>query len=1080
MSNNRELGTVVGAVVGYFTGGASYVALGATIGGIAGGLLDPKVKNEGPRLNDLKVQTSEYGVGIPILYGTERISPNVIWSTDKIEIPFTSSVGKGGGGVENTTYQYLVHMRLLLCERPRDGSEVQILQIFADGKLRWDARSGIPIESALASAESPFAFFTLYQGGDDQLPDPVEEIYQGGPGTVPAYRGVVSISMKAIDCPAGRVPQFSFVLSTSSERTTTLDLGIESELTPAIQNPQRISATRVNTSTPTYIFEEGGVDLGGIAFQKTIRITPVTVSGKGVPYFMNGLDLAYSYTAVRGHADIDAICVREVPASTYVDSGNNLVLEVGSTGKSFFLDDILVYGQSTSAWSKFGDRIAFIGDQNAVSFDAALFDYETRAQIGRANGVGATDVYVTEQYVWLFVPDEDTNEVSVQLRSTEDFSLISTTVLDWAVTGVQALYSKTDVDTLGAWVSSAGGSDLYSLTVDGLGQVRTALVAHDDQGLLPSNSAYAIDIQGTTVVGATFPPIESGYAAQLFVLNLNALVTSGFRAKDVIADQMARCGEDRYDTTDIPDGDVLFGYKIGTPASARANIDPVLGAFQYFVVEEDGLVRFKRYADIETVGEVSFDELGASEDGADLTDPMPLTRAQELDLPRQVTVSYIEPTFDFQTASESESRQITSAVEEAAVSVPLAISSDRAKTTASQMLFASWRKQNTRTTRLTRKFAYVSPGDGLEIEYPRGTMRQWRVTSTNDTGALIELSLEPGDAELWQQEAEGETGYVGQQVSPLPPPTRQELLDIPILRDADNNAGIYAAFAPVVEGLWRGATLFMGDDELSFEERGSVTAAASIGVAQEVLGDWTTYAMDESNTVIVSASSDAFTSVTRDALIQNASLNAFAFGAPGRWEILQAASCEYLGDGVYRFSRFIRGLRGTEHNRGNHDVGDVVVLLTPSGMLRPGMDVGALNQERFFKAVSLGRSLSTSATLAYANTGEGLRPFSPVHLRGDYDDDDLVISWDRRTRLSTNWLSEIVPLGEASERWEIRLYLDSTHTTVMRVLLSTTSSVTYTAAQQSLDGYTPGNPLYVGVAQISDSVGRGHELLGVL
>lgn len=210
MSTQQILG-VVGGVVGAFFG---YPQLGFVVGSLVGGLLTPGEKTEGPRVDDLKVQVSTYGAGIPILYGTERIGGNVVWSTDKIEIAETT--GGKGGGPENTTYRYYVHMGIVLCETPRDGSIVSIVEIFQDGKLIYDARSGIPIGSALASSENPNAYFVLYQGHADQLPDPGEEAWMGGPGSVPAYRGVVRIRMNAIECPGGRVPQFSFVLSTSS------------------------------------------------------------------------------------------------------------------------------------------------------------------------------------------------------------------------------------------------------------------------------------------------------------------------------------------------------------------------------------------------------------------------------------------------------------------------------------------------------------------------------------------------------------------------------------------------------------------------------------------------------------------------------------------------------------------------------------------------------------------------------------------------------------------------------------------------------------------------------------------------
>ena len=201
-----------------------------------------------------------------------------------------------------------------------------------------------------------------------------------------------------------------------------------------------------------------------------------------------------------------------------------------------------------------------------------------------------------------------------------------------------------------------------------------------------------------------------------------------------------------------------------------------------------------------------------------------------------------------------------------------------------------------------------------------------------------------------------------------------------------------------------------------------------------------------------------------------------AFGAPGRWEILQFATASYLGGNQWLIYDFLRGQRGTEHNRGNHEAGDKLVLLAPAGMLRPNMDVGALNQSKQYRAVTLGRSVNSVTSQSYANTGEGLRPFSPVNLRHEVSGSDLVFTWHRRTRLSTNWLAGVVPLGEAGEAYTLTLYTDSTRSTVKRVFAVTSPAATYTAAQMAADSYTPGQPLYPSVRMISDTVGAGHAL----
>ena len=106
-SVGQAIGYIGGAIIGSFFG---YPMLGAAIGGMIGGALDPPKgpKIEGPRLNDLSVQTSTYGAQIPVIKGSVATFGNIFWvennalkETKKTE----EQGGKGGGGsAEYTTY----------------------------------------------------------------------------------------------------------------------------------------------------------------------------------------------------------------------------------------------------------------------------------------------------------------------------------------------------------------------------------------------------------------------------------------------------------------------------------------------------------------------------------------------------------------------------------------------------------------------------------------------------------------------------------------------------------------------------------------------------------------------------------------------------------------------------------------------------------------------------------------------------------------------------------------------------------------------------------------------------------------
>ena len=100
---------VIGAVGGFLIGGPAGAVIGAGLGSFAAGAFGggqtinlPEV--QGPRLSDLRVQTSNYGKVVPIVYGTARLAGNVIWAQDIKEVKVTTTTtstqsgGKGGGG----------------------------------------------------------------------------------------------------------------------------------------------------------------------------------------------------------------------------------------------------------------------------------------------------------------------------------------------------------------------------------------------------------------------------------------------------------------------------------------------------------------------------------------------------------------------------------------------------------------------------------------------------------------------------------------------------------------------------------------------------------------------------------------------------------------------------------------------------------------------------------------------------------------------------------------------------------------------------------------------------------------------
>ena len=73
------------------------------------------------RYTSVDIQTSAYGVCIPILWGRNRAGVNIIWLND-FQAKKQKSGGKGGGGKGGSSYDYTVALIMAICEGPIQGA----------------------------------------------------------------------------------------------------------------------------------------------------------------------------------------------------------------------------------------------------------------------------------------------------------------------------------------------------------------------------------------------------------------------------------------------------------------------------------------------------------------------------------------------------------------------------------------------------------------------------------------------------------------------------------------------------------------------------------------------------------------------------------------------------------------------------------------------------------------------------------------------------------------------------------------------------------------------------------------------
>ena len=146
------------------------------------------------KYNGVQIQSSSNTVPITILYGTNRLAPNAIWTGGFYAIPqYNKQGGKGGGNGPVQGYTYYTSFLMGLCEGPMGGYEVTFLN---QQYLFGLSGSGLEVSTGGWTPQAPWGYLSAYF-----------------PGQALGYNGVAYVGAFNYNLGSSpNLPQFSFVL----------------------------------------------------------------------------------------------------------------------------------------------------------------------------------------------------------------------------------------------------------------------------------------------------------------------------------------------------------------------------------------------------------------------------------------------------------------------------------------------------------------------------------------------------------------------------------------------------------------------------------------------------------------------------------------------------------------------------------------------------------------------------------------------------------------------------------------------------------------------------------------------------
>lgn len=549
-----------------------------------------------------------------------------------------------------------------------------------------------------------------------------------------------------------------------------------------------------------------------------------------------------------------------------------------------------------------------------------------------------------------------------------------------------------------------------------------------------------------------------------------------FKADDVISvgaialDITNRCGLGPVSAAHLTDQ--VRGYAISGSSNGAGALAPLAMAYHFDVAEHAGQIRcIKRGRSMK--GTIPIGQLGGRDPSGTPIEPINFSTQSAVGLPREITVQFADVDLDYQPNAQRAFRDRGDVQANEAVQVPLALTADEGRKIADRLLWSPWTARRGATTSTNDRWIRRGPGDVLGIPVAGQILPYRLIKVIRGDNGVIEWELQRDDTQVYESNATGTQGHSNDNPLLLPGETKLSLIDCPILQDNDDNTGFYWAVTAVNEG-WRGASIRRSvDGGTTYGHMSDVGIRTRIGTVSSALPSGPTAYWDDGNTLTVVLDYAGHTLESRDDAAVLAGANAIWLGpATGQGgEVLQFGTATLIAPQTYQLSHLLRGRLGTEANVGTHGSNERMVFLSSATVGRSDFGAGDWNASRLYKPVSHLVSIDDTASQSFTNTGVGKKPYSPVHIAGTRDgSNNLTVTWVRRSRLRSAGLAGPVPLGEVTEAYEVDIVVASV---VVRTIASTTPTITYTAAQQTTDGITPGNPVTLRVYQISDVAGRG-------
>jgi hypothetical protein len=535
---------------------------------------------------------------------------------------------------------------------------------------------------------------------------------------------------------------------------------------------------------------------------------------------------------------------------------------------------------------------------------------------------------------------------------------------------------------------------------------------------------------------------------------------SGRTLASVVSEMCERAGLQDYDVSQLYG--FVRGYLAPDVADARRSLQPLMMAYGFDAIERDGCLVFRNRKGTRAVA-LEQDQLALHADlGFEVTE----ARSSEAEMSGRVRLNFVEADGDYRNIAEEAvlPDEDTHAVAES--EVPILLTRPEGRQSVERWLSEARVSRDTVRFALPLSQSGLGAGDVVDLPTATGlvTARVDRVELT--THQLVDaVRIEP-------------EVYEPADFPDDPTPTRRYVSSgpvLPLFLDLPLMTGDEVPHAPhlaVAAEPWPGdVAVYDAAEDVGYALNRLVTAQSTVGVVSNAVSMRPAGVIDRGTVIEVTLTSGQLASISDTGLLAGGNLAAIGEGDPSGWELIQFRDAVMVGPNMWRLTHLLRGQLGTDALAAERLSAQSYFVLLDGTPQQVDLPSALRRKVRHFRIGPTNKAFDHKAYLhvEHAFAGNGLRPYSPVHLRATPNASGLDVTWIRRARQDADdWELPNIPLGEDSEAYRVDVYGSSG---LLRQTEVSAPHWTYSASMQAADGFAEMGEIRV--SQISARFGPG-------